>query len=136
MRTLGILATACVVGLVSTSVTAGASQPQPYSGQGDFQTYCSACHGVGAKGDGAIASSLRKRPPDLTKLAQRNNGTYPTEIVFKTIDGRTPTSGHGGPDMPVWSDVFAKSSESEGPEAAKARIDALVQYLETIQEKR
>lgn len=136
MRTLGLLATVCAVGLASVSVRAGGGQTQQtYSGQADFQTYCSACHGAGAKGDGAIASSFRKRPADLTKLALRNNGTFPGEVVFKTIDGRTLTAGHGGPDMPAWNDVFAKAQESIGSDAAKARIESLVSYLETIQEK-
>jgi len=55
---------------------------------------------------------------------------------FKVIDGRRPVSGHGGPDMPVWGDVFAQSRDSRSAEDVKARIDAIVKYLETIQEKR
>jgi hypothetical protein len=37
--------------------------------------------------------------------------------------------------MPLWGDVFSKSQTSAGPEDVKARIDALVKYLETIQDK-
>lgn len=134
MRTFGFLATACLVGLASAG---GAGvRAQAYSGQADFQTYCASCHGATAKGDGTLASSLAKRPPDLTKLALRNDGKYPSDVVLKSIDGREPASGHGKTDMPAWIDVFAKSSESEGPGAAKARIEALVKYLETLQEKR
>lgn len=48
----------------------------------------------------------------------------------------SPVSGHGGPDMPVWGDVFAQSRESQGAEGVKARIESLVKYLESIQEKR
>ncbi len=98
--------------------------------------FCGACHGAGGKGDGPAAKSFRKRPPDLTQLAKRNDGTFPADRVFKIIDGRTPVSGHGGPDMPVWGDVFAQSRESQTPDDVKARIEALVKYLETIQEKR
>lgn len=134
MRTFGLFATACLVALAPAG---GAGlRAQGYSGQADFQTYCSSCHGVAAKGDGTIASSLAKRPPDLTKLALRNDGKYPADVVSKSIDGREPGSGHGKTDMPAWIEVFAKSSESEGPGAAKARIDALVKYLEMLQEKR
>jgi hypothetical protein len=107
-----------------------------FSGAADFQTYCASCHGPAAKGDGVIARSLAKRPPDLTWLANRNSGVFPEERAFKTIEGRAPGTSHRGADMPVWGDVFAKATESDGPEAAAARITALVKYLEMIQEKR
>ena len=35
-----------------------------FSGAADFQAYCASCHGPAAKGDGVIATSLVKRPPD------------------------------------------------------------------------
>jgi cytochrome c553 len=113
-----------------------ASGQQLYSGYGDYQDYCSSCHGTTAKGDGVIAKSLARRPADLTKLSARNNGVFPDERVSKTIDGRVPGSGHSAPDMPAWAEVFAKSQESLGPEAASARIATLVEYLKTIQERR
>jgi hypothetical protein len=37
--------------------------------------------------------------------------------------------------MPVWSDVFARSSDVS-PEEIKTRIAALVKYVEDIQETR
>lgn len=131
MRTLAIVTAACVTALGFG--TRPASADVAYSGQGDFQVYCASCHGASAKGDGSIASSLPKRPPDLTKLAARNNAVYPNDKVFKTIEGKG--GSHASADMPAWSDVFEKSSDSKGPEAAKARINALVDYLKTIQEK-
>jgi mono/diheme cytochrome c family protein len=115
-------------------VTLGAQvQVQPYSGSGDYQAYCASCHGPEARGDGAIAKSLKKRPADLTQLAKRSNGIFPEAKVFKTIDGRQ--GGHGDSDMPAWSDAFARSSESAGTEQAAARIDVLVKYLQTLQVK-
>jgi mono/diheme cytochrome c family protein len=110
------------------------AQTEPYSGSADYQAYCSACHGAEAKGDGSIAMSLKKRPSDLTQLAKRNKGVFPEEKVFKTIDGRQG-SAHGDSDMPVWSEAFAKSSESPGAENATTRINVLVQYLQTLQVK-
>jgi Cytochrome C oxidase, cbb3-type, subunit III len=107
-----------------------------FSGAADFQAYCASCHGPAAKGDGVIATSLVKRPPDLTRLAKRHDDVFPEERVFKMIDGRSPATSHRAPDMPAWGDVFAKAIESAGPEAAAARITALVRYLEMIQEKR
>jgi hypothetical protein len=40
---------------------------------------------------------------------------------------------HGNPDMPVWGDVF-KRSESLSNEVVGRRIEAIVQYLASIQE--
>ena len=109
-------------------------QSQPYSGSGDYQAYCSSCHGVDAKGDGSIAKSLKKKPADLTQLAKHNNGVFPRDKVFNIVDGRQG-GAHGDSDMPQWADVFAKSTESPGADNAKARINVLVEYLETLQAK-
>lgn len=106
-----------------------------FSGADDFKVFCSSCHGPGAKGDGVLASTFKKRPPDLTQLAKANDGVFPFEQVFKTIDGRDPVKGHGGKDMPMWGPILEQSRGSQTPELVKARIDSLVRYLEKIQER-
>ena len=126
------LAIATVV-IAAAVGAASASAGQAYSGNNDYQMFCSSCHGATAKGDGPIASSLAKRPPDLTQIAIRNDAVFPEEKVSKTISGN---GVHSKSDMPAWSEVFAKSQDSAGPEAAEVRITALVHYLATIQEKR
>jgi hypothetical protein len=126
--------TVAIATAAAAIVNLGAQAQQPYSGSGDYQAYCSACHGVEARGDGSIAKSLKKKPADLTQLARRNNGVFPQEKVVKTVDGRQG-SAHSDSDMPVWSDVFAKSSESPGADNAAARIKVLVEYLQTLQVK-
>ena len=98
-----------------------------------FKTYCASCHGTSARGDGPLAGSMRRRPPNLTEIARRNGGMYPTELVYRTIDGRQPIRGHGGPDMPVWGDAFLRSADSADEASVRARIQALVDFLETIQ---
>lgn len=100
-----------------------------------FRTYCAACHGASAKGDGPLAESMRRRPANLTEIGKRNQGVFSADQVFKTIDGRVPVKGHGGPDMPVWGDVFSESSDGGDPAVVEARIKALVAYLESIQVK-
>jgi mono/diheme cytochrome c family protein len=135
MKAWGLLAAAIIV-VASALVTVDAQpQVQRYSGSGDYQVYCASCHGAEARGDGVIAKSLKKRPADLTQLTKRNNGVFPEERVFKTIDGRQASSAHGNPDMPAWGDVLARSSESAGAENAAARIEVLVKYLQTLQAK-
>jgi len=133
MKAWGLLGAAIVV-VASALVTVGAQGAQPYSGNGDYQVYCSSCHGTEARGDGAIAKSLKKRPADLTQLTKRNDGVYPADKVFSIIDGRKGVS-HSDSDMPAWGDVFAKASESAGAENTAARIDTLVKYLQTLQAK-
>ena len=113
---------------------ATASQaPQPPTGHYLFRTYCASCHGTSGMGDGSLAASLRHRPANLTEIAKRNGGTYPSELVFKVIDGRQQVRGHGGPDMPVWGDAFARTIDTGGEASVKLRIEALVAYLESIQ---
>ena len=96
--------------------------------------YCSSCHGAEARGDGALAKSLKVRPADLTQLARRNDGVFPADKVFQIIDGRKGVA-HNNSDMPAWGDVFGKASESAGAANTAARIDTLVKYLETLQAK-
>ena len=102
-------------------------------GRATFGLYCASCHGTSAKGDGPLASSMTTRPADLTLIAKRNGGTFPAEQVGRTIDGRSAVKGHGGGDMPVWGDAFAKSTTDGTP--VEQRIQAIVHYLESIQSK-
>jgi mono/diheme cytochrome c family protein len=108
----------------------GQSQP---AGAYLFRTYCGACHGAGALGDGPLAASLRRPPPNLTEIARRNKGVYPKEMVIKIIAGRQRVRGHGGPDMPVWGDAFQRSAEVNNEKELALRIQALVDFLEAIQ---
>jgi len=105
-----------------------------YEGSSDYQAFCASCHGASGKGDGIVARSLAKKPADLTQLAKKNAGAFPTERVVKTIDSGAGSHG-GSADMPEWLSVFEKSSTSPGKAEATMRINALVRYLESIQEK-
>lgn len=103
------------------------------AGSSLFKTYCATCHGVGAHGDGPLADQLRVRPPDLTLLGKRNGGTLDKDRARRIIDGREPVKGHGGPDMPVWGDVFKRAEEGYSEKKVQQRIDSLVAYLADIQ---
>jgi mono/diheme cytochrome c family protein len=130
-----------VVGTASAEIVAAdpeqeAGPPQTaFIGGSLFRTYCASCHGTSAKGDGPLADSLRKAPPDLTQFTKKNRGTFPAEMVKKIIDGRDPVRGHGGGDMPVWGDAFARSRDDSDPESVAHKIQELVDYLESIQER-
>ena len=133
-----ILSAALAFGAVAASGQELPSPPtgQSYSGSDLFKTYCTACHGTSAHGDGPLAANMKKPPPDLTQFAARNGGTFPSALVAQIIDGRQAVKGHGGPDMPFWGDAFKASSLGSSEESVQARIKALVEYLERIQERR
>ena len=109
------------------------------SGRADFMAYCAACHGVGAKGDGTVAEFLTITAADLTQMAVKNSGVFPRQRAIEVIDGRAQVSVHGERDMPVWGDWFKFEADSEGAgtkteKIVRERIDALVSYLESIQQ--
>lgn len=109
-------------------------------GAADFQTYCAACHGVAAKGDGTVAEFLTIPAPDLTQLTRKNAGIFPRERIAEVIDGRAEVKVHGARDMPVWGDWFDTEAANEGmtkeerEAVVSSRINALLAWLETIQE--
>ncbi len=135
MRKLGFV---LAVSLAAAALAGRASAQEvtlAYSGSDDFRAFCVTCHGATAKGDGVLASSLKKRPADLTVLAKLNDGTFPFDRIVRTVDGRQPVAGHGGKDMPAWGEAFTQSQGSQTPEAVKARIEAIVRFLERLQVK-
>jgi mono/diheme cytochrome c family protein len=103
------------------------------SGRDLFMTYCASCHGTSGRGNGPAAEELRHRPADLTQLARRNGGVFNDVLVHRFVDGRT-VKAHGTMEMPVWGDAF-KWRQGLDEDAIKARIEALVRYLESIQER-
>jgi mono/diheme cytochrome c family protein len=109
------------------------SPPTAVSGEHAFRTYCASCHGPAGRGDGPLASDLRSRPADLTALARRNGGEFPTELVVRIVDGRKRVKGHGGPDMPAWGDAFRNVDSSFDEAAAQEKIRAVVDHLKTLQ---
>jgi mono/diheme cytochrome c family protein len=99
-----------------------------------FRTYCASCHGTAGRGDGPMAMQLRRMPPDLTQYTKRNGGVFPSEQVYRIVDGRDVMS-HGDREMPVWGDAFRMTTGGGGAAAVKGRIDAIVRYLAGIQER-
>ena len=86
-----------------------------------FTSYCASCHGVDASGTGPVAPSLKKPPPNLTKI-ELKNGKFPAEETRKKIAGDGEVPVHGKKDMPVWGLIFSP-----------ADISNLVKFLESIQ---
>ena len=70
-------------------------------GAAAFAAHCAGCHGANARGDGPMAKLLTVPPADLTGIAARSDGVFPTARVIQRIDGTTEVLAHGGP-MPVF----------------------------------
>ena len=99
-----------------------------------FKAYCATCHGKDAKGGGPMAASLRIAPSDLTRIAERNGGTFPFLQVQKIISGEQPLPAtHGTREMPVWGPIFSEVSWDQ--DLGRVRIYSLAKYLEAIQVK-
>jgi hypothetical protein len=131
MTAIRIVAAAALMGIGALLTTQSVST---YEGSSDYRAFCSSCHGPSGRGDGVIAAALKRRPTDLTQLARNNGGAFPAEKVFLAIE--SGASAHGGsPDMPEWASVFGKSFESASAGQTKDRIELLVKFLKTIQEK-
>ena len=130
---VGVLASAVVSSAQTAADQRLEDQRQIDSGSGLFKTYCVVCHGADARGTGPLASSMRRKPADLTGLSARNGGAFPSEMTQRVIDGKNPVKGHGGGDMPVWGDALSRSQDGGSAEVVQHRIEELVNYLKSIQ---
>jgi cytochrome c5 len=103
-------------------------------GTDSYRFYCAPCHGRGGTGDGPVALALRVRPADLTTLAERNGGAFPSERVraYVTGTGRR-VAAHGDSEMPVWGPAFRALDRSMT--RAQTRIAAIVSHIASLQVK-
>ncbi len=104
------------------------------SGAGMFASYCAVCHGKDGKGDGPAASALKTPPADLTTLAAKNGGKYPSSHVATVLRGDGSFPSHGSQDMPVWGPLFSSISDGHDGQVHQ-RINNLVTYIGTLQAK-
>jgi len=111
-----------------------AATTSPSSGKEMFLSYCASCHGKSAKGDGPASKALKQLPADLTTLAKRNGGKYPSDKVTSVLRGQASLMAHGDQEMPVWGPVFWRMSGGH-EEQVQMRIANLNRYLESLQEK-
>jgi mono/diheme cytochrome c family protein len=135
-RTMPAMLGACWSAIAAAGPQASGPAAEVAQGRTLYKTHCAVCHGTTGRGDGPLAVRLRVPPPDLTLFAAHNGDVFPSATVHRIIDGRQALAGHGRPDMPVWGDAFARSSTGKPGDSPDERIDALVQYLESIQQRR
>lgn len=112
-----------------------ADEAPDMSGAELYREFCASCHGASGHGDGPVAPSLKQKVPNLTLLAKRRGGVFPTEEIHRIVDGRSMPRAHGSAEMPVWGWEFYGY---EGEDATRRRrvaelIDQLVEYVHSIQ---
>jgi mono/diheme cytochrome c family protein len=102
------------------------------SGQQAFERHCALCHGLDGRGAGPLADAMKLVPTDLTRLAARNNGEFPSNRVADVIRNGGAVLGHGSSAMLAWGNYFAEKGQ---PKVAKQRIAELVGYIKSLQQK-
>jgi mono/diheme cytochrome c family protein len=106
----------------------------PASAQEMYTAYCAVCHGIDAKGRGPAADALKVPPSDLTTLAKRNAGKYPSDHVTNAIQGNLYVPAHGSREMPVWGrELFWQMSQSHSSSEVQLRVSNLNKYIESLQ---
>lgn len=107
-----------------------------------YRSSCAPCHGASGDGSGEMAASLKTPVPALNNLADRySSGYFPERFLIEVIDGRKSLSAHGAREMPIWGRHFGfvKSARTRGDRetpsnaAARQKIEALVEYIRSIQ---
>lgn len=110
------------------------------AGSLQFADKCAVCHGATGHGDGVLAEGLRQKPADLTRISERNGGTFPTSETFSKIWGRDDEiiSTHNLREMPAFYDapVFGhdKEFEASAGRLSPQQIRNIIAFLVTIQE--
>lgn len=112
-------------------------QTRMTGGEELYTELCAVCHGQSGQGDGPAVPALRQEPVDLTLLTASNGNEFPRDALHQTIYGKGRVDAHGSLDMPVWGRAFEFTkpdwSKHRRVRFAKSRIDAIVDYIESLQ---
>lgn len=133
--TRGRYRAALITGVILAAVAvAGKADDLIEQGRERYVDDCGGCHGVDARGGGAVAAALKIPPSDLTVLARDNSGRFPEDYVRRVVDGRElPPAAHGETSMPVWGTHYKRALPGYSEAVVVAKIDALIAYLKSVQ---
>jgi len=135
----GLLVLSTILHLAAHTRQTGPTNPpliiSSVSGRDLFEFYCASCHGRDGNGKGPVAPALRVPPPDLTRIAARNDGVFPKARIEALLTGdRNIPPAHGTSDMPVWGPIFSALDSND--RMNRVRIANIVDYIASIQTNR
>ncbi len=105
----------------------------PIEGATIFQHNCAQCHGTDGRGNGPASPALKHAAPDLTLIAQRNGGKFPSQRVREIIEGKRLPFFRGDREMPVWGPIFHEVDADQ--DWGEVRLDAVTTQVESMQRK-
>lgn len=123
--------------IILAALSLAACVEEPIDGRTAYMENCASCHGPGGMGDGPAARGLAVAPPDLTMIASRNGGVFPTNQVMSTIDG-LDRGTHFSAVMPEFGagdlgeTVIVENAGLGTPVPMKLLV--LTEYLQSIQQ--
>lgn len=130
---VGLSVGALLYVMVGTSLAQ--QQDVAEAGKTSYRHYCAVCHGLNGKGHGDMATLLKVKPANLTRLSTKHDGIFPFWDVYRSIDGRKEIGGHGPRGMPIWGTVLKEEAGADigANLQAYARILKIVYYIESLQ---
>ena len=101
-----------------------------------YKRDCAVCHGNDLKGNGPppASSPFTESPPDLTTLAKRHEGEFPTAYVKAVLLSGVKMADHGPAEMPVWGVIFKAATKSDETKVSE-RIADLTEFVKSLQAK-
>jgi hypothetical protein len=80
---------------------------------------------------------LNEKPKDLTRIAERHGGKFPSAALVRIVDGRDVAIAHGTREMPVWGKRFGEAVEpgTAAETVRRGTAQLIVDYLSGIQAK-
>ena len=120
----------------SRKVVIPISKTPASSGKQMYVSYCAPCHGVDGRGQGPVASALKKQPADLALLSKNNGGKFPSTHIMSVLEFGADNPSHGTAQMPVWGPMLGQMDATNAENnVSLLRISNLSQYLQTLQTK-
>jgi mono/diheme cytochrome c family protein len=104
------------------------------SGAELYKSHCASCHGNDLKGNGPAPPPFRDMPPDLTTLARRHEGQFPSAYVMDVLRNGVVLRAHGPPEMPIWGTDF-RVGEHLNEAQVTSRIASVTNYIKSLQAK-